>query len=139
MRPVLAYIIALLLIVPFHTLSYVTTMLHISQHSVKSEYDEHHEGTGHSHDENGEHHEHDVDDSAPDSAPGKDLDHRHGPNQAAHSHDRDIWGLFANPGICSQISLASFPDSIPLNMPMFEVHPTISSLFSGSLLRPPIA
>lgn len=137
MRPVFAYIIALFLIVPFHTLSYVKTMLHLAQ-QVEPDGHEHNENATPSHDEDDHPHEHDPDQSSPESGEGKDLSHRHAPNQEVHSHEMDIWGLFSIPGVCTQVTIANLSDSVSLDPPRLDANSIISDPFLASILRPPI-
>jgi ABC-type nickel/cobalt efflux system permease component RcnA len=121
MRNILSYIIALLLILPFHTLEYVKTVLHVAHHD--HDHDHHHD----------HHHKSKL------ATDHKDARDEADPDQPVHNHDRDVWGLFANPGLTQAVSfvfLRPFVFQIP---PLFEVKNPRCDPFLGSLLRPPIA
>jgi len=121
MRNALSYIIALLLILPFHSLKYVKTVFHVAHHD-------------HDH-----HHGHDHDHTPKPRNDHKETTHRNDSDPPTHSHERDVWGLFANPGLAQSVSfvfLRQFRFQPPL---LFDVKSTRCDPFLGSLLRPPIA
>jgi hypothetical protein len=135
MKTVLAYIFTALLVLPFHILTYVKTVLHVV-HQDHAHHDDHNEDGDHSHDNSIDHESDEVSLSLKENS---DLSHQHAPNQPVHSHHMEIWGLFSNPGVSQRVSLMNLPAFKFLDPPVFEVNIAISELFSGSLLRPPIA
>lgn len=121
MRYALGSIITLLLLLPFHSLKFVETVLHVAHH-------------GHDH-----HHEHNSGSKA-ESPMNKQTDSHEGTSKEPdHTHSRDVWGLFAHPGLTQTVSFPFHRESIYQPPPLIHVKALIYDPFSGSLLRPPIA
>jgi hypothetical protein len=108
----------------------VNTVLHVTHHDHDHDVDMDHE-----HDSV----DHDAEDLSSASGVEQDFSHQDAPGQPVHSHDKDIWGLFANPGLSQHPSVVKVPAFVFLHPPVIEVDVAICELFSGSLLRPPIA
>ena len=65
--------------------------------------------------------------------------HQKSPQKPTHSHERDVWGMFAHLGLVSSGTIV-LSESFQFRSPQsFEVRELISDLWLGSLLRPPIA
>ncbi len=135
MRLFLAYILAALLVLPIHALSYVNAVSHVAHADHEHHHDDEHEAD---HDHHGTHHEI-AQHSVRSDNPNPDFSHRHAPDQPVHSHHMEIWGLFAIQGVPQQPSFAhavTFKFQGPLIHSSFTA---ISDPCARSLLRPPIA
>jgi hypothetical protein len=130
MRSVCSYIFVLLIMIPLQSLSYVSTVLHFVAHET-IQHDHHDDDM--EHDE-----ENDHDHSKAFSHEKQDLSHRHGTDQPVHSHEKDFWGCFSLPGLNQPVILSASKGFVPMKPPFFDLNMPVSSLFSGSLLRPPI-
>ena len=125
----LVYILALLLGLPVYTLSYVKTVLHVAHHEH-----EHDEDPDHSHD----HSDRKTHADGPDT--GQDFGQRGSPDQPAHSHDRDVWGLFSHPGLSQDSLIVDTAEAaVAFNLAFLDFDTLAAEPFSGSLFRPPIA
>lgn len=131
MKLTILNILALLFVL--QTLSYVKTVFHLQQPAAHSRaHHDQEDGHGHSHNHSG--HEHNE------ATPSNDLaKHKHSPDEPAHSHAKDFWGIFS-----STIALQTVPQDTSLkdhsypDTATFFVESLQSRFSDRSLLRPPI-
>lgn len=124
-------ILALLFVLPLQTLSYVKTVSHLQNPAAHSlAHQDQEEGHEHAHD-----HGHDE------SAPSNDLArHKHSPDEPAHSHAKDFWGIFSNATALQTApeDNAALLDHSSPDRASFFVKSLHSQFSARSLFRPPI-
>jgi hypothetical protein len=128
MKSIFFYIVAFMLALPAHPLSYVKTVLHVTHHDHDEEIDHDHYSV-----------DHDAEELSSPLVRKQDFSHNHAPGQPVHSHEKDVWGLFANPALNQSPGVVNLPAFVFLDPPVFKVDASISDPICGSLLRPPIA